>query len=256
MSIGARVYGLAAVLLGVQGLVFASFGAMGMAVPPHIPGYQALAYAAAALLIASGLALNARPTARFGSLALAALFGLIVLAAIVPAVARQPMVWVSWENFAEGTVKALGGVLAFILVSSGDEARSERTFRIARPLFGLCLMVFGTSEFVYSAFTADFVPRWIPPSGLFWAYVTGAAQIAAGLAVLSGIQARLAARLLTLMYLIFQLIVHVPRVMADPSAIGAWAEFGTNLVLAGAAWALVDVLGRGRQAVSTAPEAA
>ena len=29
MSIGARVYGLAAVLLGVQGLVFAGFGAMG-----------------------------------------------------------------------------------------------------------------------------------------------------------------------------------------------------------------------------------
>jgi hypothetical protein len=49
------------------------------------------------------------------------------------------------------------------------------------------------------------------------------------------------------MYLIFGLIVHLPRVIADPSAIGAWSENGVNLVLTGAAWVLVDALGKARR---------
>jgi uncharacterized membrane protein YphA (DoxX/SURF4 family) len=113
-------------------------------------------------------------------------------------------------------------------------------------IFGACLIVFGISEFVYAAFTASLVPAWLPPSQLFWAWVTGICQIAAGLALLSGVKARLAAILLTAMYLVFTLIVHLPRVIADPSAIGAWSENGVNLVLMGAAWVLVDALGRWR----------
>ena len=122
--------------------------------------------------------------------------------------------------------------------------------RVVRPLFGACLIVFGISELVYAGFTAAMVPAWLPPSGLFWAYATGACQIAAGLAVLSGIQARLAAILVTIMYLGFSLLVHLPRVLADPSGAMAWAENGTNLVLAGAAWLLADSL---RRAQAPAP---
>jgi uncharacterized membrane protein YphA (DoxX/SURF4 family) len=247
MPIAIRIYGLAAVALGIPGLIHASFAAMGLPVPPSMPGFQLLAYAAAALLVLAGLAVNFGRTASLGALALAAFFILCVLALHVPAAARQPMVWVSYEGIAEVMVMALGGLLAFTLVPGAGEARDAAIFRIVRPLFGACLMVFGTSEFVYSAFTASLVPAWLPPSQLFWTYATGAAQIAAGLAILSGVKARLAAILLTAMYLIFGLIVHLPRVVADPSAAGRWAENGVNLVLAGAAWVLVDALARARR---------
>ena len=50
----------------------------------------------------------------------------------------------------------------------------------------------------------------VAPTQLFWAYATCGPD-AAGLAIVSGIQARLAAILLTTMYLIFTLIVHLPR---------------------------------------------
>src|SRR4051812_12328455 len=68
MSIGARVYGLAAIVLGTTGLVFGSFAAMGLPVPPHIPAYPILLWAAAGLLILAGLALNLRRTAATGAL--------------------------------------------------------------------------------------------------------------------------------------------------------------------------------------------
>src|SRR5437763_529874 len=78
--------------------------------------------------------------------------------------------------------------------------------------FGACLLVFGTSHFLYAQFTASLVAAWLPPSRLFWAYATGAAQIAAGLAMLTGVKARLAAILLTIMYAAFGLLVHIPSI--------------------------------------------
>lgn len=244
MFIGRRVYGLSAVALGIPGLVTGNFAAMGLPVPAHIPGYQVLAWASAVLLILAGLALNVERMAAIASLVVAGFFALCVLTLQAPNAVTAFTIWVTWEGIAEGMVMALGGVLAFTWTTAAGEARTAAILRIARPLFGLCLIVFGTSEFVYSSFTAAMVPAWLPPSQLVWTYITATAQIAAGLAILSGVQARLAATLLTAMYLIFGLIVHLPRVIADPAGAMAWAENGVNLVLAGAAWVLMDCLTR------------
>lgn len=241
VAIGRRVYGLGAIALGVPGLVYGSLGAMGLAVPPQLPAYHLLAYAAAAALVAAGLAINLPRVTAIAALMLAAFFGVCVLALYLPNAIAKATVWVSWESVAEFTVMAMGGVLAWTL-STANEARAASVAPIAWRVFGAALVVFGISEFVYARFTASLVPAWLPPSPLFWTYVTGAAQIAAGLAVLSGVQARLAAILLTGMYLVFQLVVHLPRVFADPSAKGVWPEHGVNLVLAGAAWCLADSL--------------
>ncbi len=118
--------------------------------------------------------------------------------------------------------------------------------RIAWLAFGLCVLVFGISHLAYAKFTASLVPAWLPPSQLFWAYVTGLAQVAAGLALLSGVQARLAAILLTVMYATFGVLVHIPLVIADPSSHNNWAENAINLILTGAAWCLADSLWKTR----------
>jgi uncharacterized membrane protein YphA (DoxX/SURF4 family) len=247
MDIGRRVYGLGAVTLGIPGLIYGSFAAMGLPVPPHIPGYQMLVWASAGMLVLAGLAINIRRLAAVASLAIAAFFVLATMILHVPHALANFTTWVSWEAIAETMVSALGGVLAYALTSGSGETRAAAIVRIARPMFGVGLMVFGTSEFVYATFTASLVPAWLPPSQLFWTYVTGAAQIAAGLAIASGLKARLAAIALTAMYLGFGLLVHLPRLIADPSAPGRWAENGVNLVLAGAAWVLADSLANARR---------
>jgi len=139
-------------------------------------------------------------------------------------------------------VMALGGVLAYVRSPGAREAASLA--RAARLVFGLCLLVFGVSHFVYVKLTASMVPAWLPPSQTVWAYLTGAAQIAAGVAMLSGVQARLAAILLTAMYALFSLLVHIPTLVAAPKSLDSWTENGINLVLTGAAWALADTLTR------------
>jgi uncharacterized membrane protein YphA (DoxX/SURF4 family) len=244
LTIGRRVYGLGAIVLGVPLLIDGTFAVTGFAVPPHLPGYPILLYACAAVLIAAGLAINLERAAAASGLALAVLFALVLAFLDAPLAATQPTFWVSWEDIAEATIKTLGGVLVYLQVATPAGPRAATARRVVRLLFGACLVVFGISEFVYAKFTASLVPDWLPPSRIAWAYVTGAAQIAAGLAILSGVQARLAAVLLTVMYLGFTFLVHIPRVILHPATHGAWAENGTNLVLAGAAWLLAEMLSR------------
>jgi hypothetical protein len=71
--------------------------------------------------------------------------------------------------------------------------------------------------------------------------------IAAGVAILTGVQARLAAILLNAMFASFTPLVHVPMLLADPSRYMNWTENALNLALIGAAGVVADSLARPRQ---------
>jgi hypothetical protein len=75
----------------------------------------------------------------------------------------------------------------------------------------LSLVVFAVQHFMYAGFVAMLIPAWIP-GRLFWAYFTGAAFVAAALAMTTKVMARLASLLLGVMFLLWVLILHVPRV--------------------------------------------
>lgn len=92
------------------------------------------------------------------------------------------------------------------------------------------------------------VPAWLPPGTHFWAYLTGGCHVLAGLALLSGIQALLAARLLVAMFLGFGLLVWLPQLFAAPGTHLAWAGNAINFALAGAAWAVASMLARAASA--------
>jgi uncharacterized membrane protein YphA (DoxX/SURF4 family) len=237
MNIGRRVYGLGAIAMGAVTLVFRA---------PGFAVQDAFADAGATVLILGGMALNLRRTAAVGAGALTALFALWAVVLGGPPLIAKPLVMVSWQNIAEMAAMSAGGVVAYARAPGAEADRAASIARAGRLAFGLCLPIFGASHFAYAQLTASLVPAWLPPGQLFWTYATGAAQIAAGLALLSGIQARLAAILLTAMYAIFALFVHTPLILAAPHDHGDWAELCETLVLAGAAWTVADSARRGR----------
>jgi uncharacterized membrane protein YphA (DoxX/SURF4 family) len=242
---GRRFYGLAAILMGAVGFAFLYFIKAVPPAPPRPEWRELFGVASYALMILGGIAITLAPRiARVGALVLAAVYTAMALVLAGPEVLKGPTVWVNYEDLALTMAEAMGGLAAWSLL--GDDAKRGLAGKIARVVLGLCVFVNGGAHFAYLKYTAALVPAGLPPGQIIWAEITGALQIAAALALVSGVQARLAALLLTVLWTIFGLLVWIPHVMQDPHKHSNWTEFASNWVLVGAAWCVTEALAKAR----------
>lgn len=239
---GSRVYGLAAIVLGVVGIVFDDYAAIWQPVPKSWPAHDVLAYVSGAILLIGGVASFVPKTARAGAAILAGFYALWVLALKLPPVIQHPGAFANWHAMAEVVGIVMGGVIAYTL--NGGFKNTEQALRGARCVFGACCIVYGAAHFVFLKATNTFIPHGMPLSPTFWSYLTGVGQIAAGVAFITGVQARLAAILLTVMYVIFGALVHFPLILKDVHDHFGWCANGINGALIGAAWCVADSLAR------------
>ena len=246
-GIGWRVYGLGTMALGMVCLAWGNFEP-GQPVPKAFPDRTALAYAVAAFMLIAGAAVEWRRTAAWGAAALAAYFALIVVVLMNGRVVLANYAeFGAYSGAAEQLAIAAGALIVYAASAKIDAALAARLTRVGQLVFGVCALLFGGAHFFYMNMTVPLVPNWLPPTPEFWAYATGIAHIAAGIAILTGVQARLAAILLTAMYASFTPLVHVPTLLADPSKYFNWTENALNLALIGAAWVVADSLARARR---------
>lgn len=233
MNYNAVLYAAGAILLGAVGIWFHDFAMQWQPVPKGLPAYGMLAYVSGLLLIAGGVAILTRKGEHLGALLLAAFFGLWVIALHLPnAIAGYRHIG-AWLAPAECAFACLGGVALF---SAGAGALRGTLAKTTRIVAGACCVVFGFAHFNYIDFTATMVPAWIPPNQTFWAWATGAGHLAAGLALLSGVQARLAATLEAAMMASFVVLLHVPLVVAAPALHVNWIMLAVATTYTGAAW--------------------
>jgi len=220
-------YAAGAIGLAVVTLLYRDFALQWQPVPAGAPRRDTLVLASAALLGLGGL-LALLPRAGFLRLLLPLQYLVWAIALHGPLVVAKPGV-ATLLGFAETFALAMGGMALFL----GRRPGTTRTG--LRILFGLCPIVFGISHFVYAGFTASMVPGWLPHP-LYWAYFTGGAHIAAGLAIVSGVAAPLATTLLAVMCGCFVVLLHAPRVIAAPASRIEWTMLLIALSITGAAW--------------------
>ena len=244
ITLGARVFGLGIIALAVVCLAFRDFD-FGQSVPQAFPARTALAYAAALFMLISGAAIEWRRTVSWGAGALTVYFALIVVIVMDGrGVVANYSEYGTYSSVASQVAVAAGALIIYAANARIDSTAAARLTRLGQVVFGVCAVLFGGAHFFYMNLTAPLVPRWLPPSGEFWGYATGVAHIAGGLAILTGIQARLAAILLTIMYASFTPLVHVRMALENPSSHFVWSENALNLILAGVAWVVADSLAR------------
>ncbi len=244
MAWGSRVYGLGMMALATASLIWGDFDP-GQPVPKGFPDRTALAYVAATLLLLAGAAVEWRRTAAWGAGVLTAYYALVVVGLMDGRVAlAHYREFGTYSDIAEQLSIAAGGLIVYAASARIDAALAARLTRWGQIVFGICAVLFGGAHFVYLNLTAPLVPKWLPPAQVFWAYATGAGFVAAGVALLTGLQARLAAILLTGMLASFALLVHWPLLRADPANRMNWTEGALNIAITGAAWIVADSLAR------------
>jgi uncharacterized membrane protein YphA (DoxX/SURF4 family) len=247
-AIGRGLFAIVVAALGAYCLIFSQFVPSLEPVPAALGQPTPWTWLTGLALMAGALSLLADRTARAGALLLATLFFLSVL------LLHGPPLLANLKAQADDALHTLAlGAAALVLAAGvrhapGAQARWGRLIehggRVGRLCFGLCLIGFGIMHFEFFSFTADFIPAWIPLHR-FWAVATGAAQIAAGVAVLSGVLARLAAILSAVMYGSWVVIVHAPRVLAHLLSHSEWTDLFTAAGLcAGALMVAGAIAGR------------
>ncbi len=228
-------YALGALLLGVLGLIAGDFAFQWQPVPDNVPLRSALATVSAIAMAVAAVAAMLPRLAKGGRLLLAIFFGLWALLLHGPRVVAQPGSVAECLGLAESAAMSAGGV-ALLALSLRGELRRRLAFS-TRIAFGLCLLVFGLSHFVYLAFTAQMVPAWLPwRTG--WAAATGAGHVLAGLAFLSNRGLKAAGPAITGMMGSVVVLLHIPRIVAEPASRMEWTMTSVALTLTGAAFAL------------------
>jgi len=242
MAFGWRVYGLGVIALGITCLAFGDFNP-GQSVPEGFPGRTALAYAAGAFMVVAGAALEWRRTTAWAAAAVTVYYALFVVILMNGRLLLTGYaVYGIYEELAMQLAIALGGLIIYATTSDSIEAAlAARLTHLCRLAFGVCALVWGGAHFVYMNLTAPLVPKWLPPGQVFWGYATGVCFVAAGVAFLTGVQARLAAILLTVMIAGFGMLANGRVLLADPNHFN-WTESALNLTLVGVAWVVADSL--------------
>jgi uncharacterized membrane protein len=246
VALGWRVYGLGVMAVGLASLAFGTFDP-GQPVPENFPARTALAYAAGAFMVAAAAALECprewRRTAAWGAAALTVYYTLFVVILMNGRLLLTHYAeFVMYEDIAMQLSIAAGGLIVYATTARIDAALAARLTRLGRLAFGVCSLIFGGAHFVYMKNTASMVPKWLPPTQEFWGYATGVGFVAAGVAILTGVRARLAAILVTAMLVCFGVLANGRILLADHSSHWNWTESAVNLAVIGTAWVVADSL--------------
>jgi uncharacterized membrane protein len=227
--------------LGALGLVFGDF-APGLQPPLAFLGSGTeLAYALNGLLLIAALAMFGKPgIAHPAALAVAALWAFWIALGHLPKVWAERGDVVAWVSLAE---VAGAAAVAWLLSTDHPSPRQRWT---ARVIVGLMLVWFGVVHIQYRSAIAGMIPEWMPLRDV-WPFVTGAANIAAGLGIVTGVLGRLGAALVGLMFASWIFLVHVPRLIGAPSSREEWTALALNLVLVGCVWG-ISAMGFRREA--------
>jgi uncharacterized membrane protein YphA (DoxX/SURF4 family) len=247
-SIGLYVYALGGIFLGVLGLVSGDFATNWQHVGPNLPLRQPLAYLTAALEMAGGVMLlwprsERGRVNRAGALTLTILYSVFTLLWLPDAFVNLGNFDPIGNVFEEFSLVAAGLVLLASFSTKGSPV--ERRLQLFVLLYGVCPISFGIVHIVGMPGLLGAIPGWLPPTRMFWAYVTTIGFFASAIAILTGIWALPAARLLTLEIVIFELLFWIPNLHSDPHKHFNLAGNAISIAMAGASWVVADAISHG-----------
>jgi uncharacterized membrane protein YphA (DoxX/SURF4 family) len=237
-TIGRCFFAITMIVFGLQQCAFAVLRTGQIFGPPWIVRNPLLVGVIGTVLVLAGLSIAIQYKARLGAQFLASVMLVYVIAIYLPRIVGSPRNPGFWTSAAELLCLAGAAFVAAGMASQGPEAKTSEQSRAlintGRFLYALPLVVFAAQHFMYAQFVATLVPAWIP-ARLFWACFVGAAFIAASLSIIFKIKNSLAAVLLGLMFFLWVVIVHAPRIALASHSANEWTSGLVALAMSGGA---------------------
>ena len=242
---GSVVFSVAIAGLGVETFVCARYSTHSLGpgynvipVLPWLPAIPWLATIFGAVLAACGVGMLVPRTKRTSGIVLG---GLLFLGAVL---LDAPKYAAHIGNMSLRTIVFESLSLASLAcLSTGWDESPKQLAVVSRILLGAALVVFGVDHFLAIRFIATLIPAWIPWRA-FWVVFFGVGMIAAGLSIGINFLARWAAACIGLMFGIWVVTLHLPRVLGLYGIAGAprdpneWSSLFIALALWGGFWAL------------------
>jgi len=219
-------------------------------VPPWAPGGAPGAYAVGIVLLAGSIGMITPQVGRLAALIVGALFLACIL--FLHLQHFRDVIFSGQERtraLEPLSLAAAAFVLAAILRSDHESAEGPVSDAFLRRfgiiMFALALPVYGYQHFEYLSYLATLIPAWMP-AHIFLIGSTGVAFFAAGLAILVRIKARTAAIWLGIMFFLWTILLHAPRVAHNPHNPDEWASAMVALAMCGSAWIIASAVAPGR----------
>ena len=252
MKVGVWFYGLGTILTGILDIAWGAFD------PSHQPikslgidvlSEHILAYVAGVWLVAAGLAILWRRSAKIGAAASAIAY--LIFAAFWLARYYAGIHALGWRidvlfgvtfGLAQQLMLIAPAAILFYASTATPDSLLQKTAAIAtRWMLGLPPVIFGLFHLIGLRVFSTIVPHWMG-FGYFWAALTGIAFILSGLAICSGIKDVLAARLLALMLLLFEGLVEIPPIFIRLHNEATWGAAVYNVTAIGACLIFAEFL--------------
>jgi uncharacterized membrane protein len=251
MKVGVWFYGLATALTGILNIVWGDFDASHQPIKSlgkNVAGQHILANVAGVWLVAAGLAILWRRSARIGAAASAIaylIFAILWLPRYYAGIHAlgwriDVLVGISF-GLAQQLMLVAPAAIVYASTASPDSLLQKRAAIAARWMLGLPPVIFGLFHLTSTRVFASIVPHWMS-FGYFWAVLTGIAFFLAGSAICLGIMDVPAARLLALMLLLFEGFVEIPPIFIRPHNQATWGAAVYNLAAIGACWIFAEFL--------------
>jgi len=247
MKVGVWFYGLGTILTGILDIAWGTFDRSHQPIQFLVKSLSAqhiLVYVTGVLLVAAGLAILWRRSARIGAAASAiaylifAAFWLVRYYAGVHTLGWRidVLLGVSF-GLAQQLMLVAPAAIVYASTASPDSLLPKRAAIAARWMLGLPPVLFGIFHLIGVRVFASIVPHWMS-FGYFWAV----AFLLAGCAICSGIMDVPAARLLALMLLLFEGFVEIPPIFIRPHNEATWGAAVYNVTAIGACWIFAEFL--------------
>ena len=213
---------------------------------------SAVAYITGVLFIAAAIRIILNTGGKYTAWFPCTLFFLLFLLLHLPSLMSNLSNGGEWTVCFELMAIASGCLLAVVLGPALPAGKPgyHTWLTIAKILFALSLIVFSALHFIYAAYIATLIPKWIP-FPLFWSYFFGVAFLAAAISILLNRLVRLSASLLAVVFFMWVLVLHLPRCINNAQTEAEWTSMfvalsmgAIALLFAATSWRKQPIMGQ------------